>query len=214
MPDKPETSQSCGTVPAEQLQTALSDLSAGMEKLIFETMESLAERGIDAYDLAPLMKLRDAVRVLVDIAAATSKNQPEASAPPAAESERLGPYGGDERRSVLKASNELLARVSAIIDLLVQAGQPPEHAAQLITRQLLAVGIQMPESGGDARAWKRLHNWRNNLIHYKRSGPAWDVYCAFKEALNDIPPDQRLRRAVGERLWDRRHEDFSSEQSA
>ena len=88
----------------------------------------------------------------------------------------------------------------------MQAGHAPEHAAQLITRQLLSVGIELPEAGGDARAWKRLFNWRNRLIHHTRSGPAWDAYCAFKEELADIPPDQRLRQAVGTKLWDRRQD--------
>ena len=40
---------------------ALSRLASSMDKLVAETMESLAERGIDAYELAPFMKLRDAV---------------------------------------------------------------------------------------------------------------------------------------------------------
>ncbi len=103
-----------------------------------------------------------------------------------------------------------MARASAIIDVLVQSGQSPETSAQTIARQLLSVGIELPESGGDVRAWKRILYWRNNLIHYKRAGYAWDVYCAFKEELADIPPDKRLRVAVGERLWDQRQQDLIS----
>lgn len=107
-----------------------------------------------------------------------------------------------------------MARACAIVDLLVHGGDSPEHACQVITRQLLSVGIQLPESGGDARAWKRLMNWRNTLIHYKRAGPAWDVYCAFKEQLADIPPEMRIRMAVGERLWDQRQLEYSAQHIA
>jgi len=181
------------------LEQTLSDLSASMEHLLTETMESLSLRGIDAYDLAPLMKLRDAIRILDGVASAA----PPALAPDKAGAHKLGHYGRDGWREDLEASENVLARASAIIDLLVLGGQSPEHAAQIITRQLLVVGIKLPSTNGDARAWKRLFNWRNSLIHYKRSGPAWDTYCSFKEELAAIPPDQRLRMAVGERLWDR-----------
>ena len=205
-----------------------------MDRLVAETIDSLAARGIDAYDLAPLMKLRDAVRALDGVTTSPSQSAQASPAAPAqdqqqaapaapppqpaalgnANPEMLGRYGRDGRRGAVVASDNLLARASAIIDVMVQGGQTAEHACQIITRQLLAVGIKLPESGGDARAWKRLHNWRNNLIHYKRSGRAWDAYCAFKEELADIPPDQRLRVAVGERMWDLRQQDYAGQETA
>ncbi len=114
----------------------------------------------------------------------------------------------------MEASDAVLARASAIIDVLVQGGQTPEQASQVITRQLMAVGIQLPVSGGDARAWKRLLYWRNNLIHHKREGPAWDAYCAFKEQLGDIPPVERLSIATGEQLWDMRQQRDSAQDIA
>jgi hypothetical protein len=64
-----------------------------------------------------------------------------------------------------------MARASAIIDVLVQSGQTPDHSAQTVTRQLLAVGIQLPECGGDVRAWKRLLNWRNQAHTLHARGP-------------------------------------------
>ena len=191
--------------------------------LVEETIRTLFDKGIAAADLAPLVKLHDAVKTPSAPSAAPAA--PAAPAIPAAPAvfagqpappEHLsthqpsGPYDRDGRRGEVKASEDLMARASAIIDVLVQSGQSPDHSAQTITRQLLAVGIQLPESGGDARAWKRLLNWRNQLIHYTRAGHAWDVYCRFKEELAHIPPDTRLRMAVGERLWDQRQLECSS----
>lgn len=186
--------------------------------LVEETIRTLFDKGIAAADLAPLVKLHDAVKmpdapsVAPAPASATVSILPVSPAQPASPipPRPSGPYDRDGRRGEVKASEDLMARASAIIDILVQSGQSPEHSAQTITRQLLAVGIKLPESGGDVRAWKRLLNWRNQLIHYTRSGPAWDVYCAFKEQLSDIPPDTRLRVAVGERLWDQRQIEYSS----
>ncbi|MCH8238498.1 MAG: hypothetical protein IIB62_00325 [Proteobacteria bacterium] len=171
--------------------------------LVDETICTLSEKGIAAIDLAPLFKLREAVM---------AQDNPEsagASAPAPAKH-----YDSKERRSTEEVSDALMARVSAIIDVLVQGGQTPEQAAQVITRQLLAVGDKLPSSGGDARAWKNVLYWRNNLIHHKREGAAWDVYCAFKEELANIPPADRLRIAFGEQLWDKRRQENSARESA
>ena len=176
--------------------------------LVEETIRTLYDKGIAAGDLAPLLRLHEAVKPRsAPSAAPAAAAMP---APPAAPAPPAGPYGWDRRRVGSMASEDLMARVSAIIDVMVKSGQTPEHSAQTITRQLLAMDIQLPESGGDVRAWKCLMNWRNNLIHYKRAGNAWDVYCAFKKELADIPPDKRLRVAVGERLWDQRVQEYFS----
>jgi hypothetical protein len=194
--------------------------------LVEQTIRTLFDKGIAAADLAPLVKLHEAVKAPSTPSAApaapTAPVMPVAEAAPAvpaapaavtgqpATAERNGPYDRDGRRGEVKASEDLMARACAIIDILVQSGQSPDHSAQTITRQLLAVGIQLPECGGDVRAWKRLLNWRNQLIHYTRAGQAWDDYCSFKEELAHIPPDRRLRVAVGERLWDQRQIEYSS----
>lgn len=214
------------------------DQNQDLATLVEQTIRTLYDKGIAMADLAPLVKLHDAVREKTAPLPASAPPQEQAQMPPvtpppapppttqpapvstdskvgwAAETDVSESYDRDGRRGELKASEELMARASAIIDLLVHSGHSTEHAAQVITRQLLSVGIQLPECGGDARAWKRLDNWRNNLIHYKRSGPAWDAYCAFKEQLAHIPPDKRLQVAVGERLWDQRKAEYSSQNIA
>jgi len=190
---------------------------AGLVGLVEETIRTLYDKGIAAADLAPLVKLHDAVKApSAPSAAPVNPAVPAIPAAPATVAEHLatsrptGPYDREGRRGEVKASEDLMARASAIIDVLVQSGQSPESSAQTIARQLMGVGIELPKSGGDVRAWKRMLYWRNNLIHYKRAGYAWDVYCAFKEELADIPPDRRLRVAVGERLWDQRQEELTT----
>jgi hypothetical protein len=192
--------------------------SQDLAGLVEQTIRTLYDKGIAAADLAPLVKLHDAVKTpsapsaapaAPAVSAMPAPPPPPAAGQPAA-TEPSGPYDRDGRRGEVKASEDLMARASAIIDVLVQSGQTPDHSAQTVTRQLLAVGIQLPECGGDVRAWKRLLNWRNQLIHYTRAGQAWDDYCAFKEQLAHIPPDKRLRVAVGERLWDQRQIEYSS----
>ena len=192
------------------LGQALALLSSRMDGLVTETIEAVSARGIDAYELAPLMRLRDATRALEDIAAIKPAVAPQPHDAPGAAPDDTR----DDRQGSLDASDILLARASAIIDVMVHGGDDPEHAAQIITRQLLGVGITLPKIGGDARAWKRMYNWRSNLIHHKRAGPAWDDYCAFKDELATIRPEERLRRAVGEKLWDRRQDEFRSQQPA
>lgn len=214
------------------------DQNHELERLVEQTIRTLYDKGIAAIDLAPLVKLHDAVKnmnapeqyappppshaggddpLANPGAPATPSSEPApADAPPAWDGnvEKSGIYDRDGRRGEMKASEDLMARASAIVDLLVHSGDSPEHACQVITRQLLSVGIQLPESGGDARAWKRLMNWRNALIHYKRAGRAWDVYCAFKEQLAHIPPEKRIQMAVGERLWDQRQMEFAAQNIA
>jgi len=200
-----------------------------LASLVEQTIKTLYEKGIAAIDLAPLVKLHDAVKSMessqqpgLDASQQQAGTLSEPVDPLAGVSasnwasgtEASGIYDRDGRRGEVKASEDLMARASAIVDLLVHSGDNPEHACQVITRQLLSVGIQLPESGGDARAWKRLMNWRNTLIHYKRAGHAWDVYCAFKEQLADIPPEMRIRTAVGERLWDQRQMEYSAQNIA
>ena len=189
------------------------EIEQNLVSLVEETMRTLHGKGVPLEDLAPLVKLHDAVSALNQTQGADAM-QPapsgEADIPPA----QSGHFIREARLGKMKASEVLLARASAIIDVMVQGGQTPEQAAQVITRQLMAVEIEVPENGGDARAWKRLLSFRNTLIHYIQKGPVRNAYSAFKEQLSGIAPDQRLRRAVGEQLWDRRESEFESRKTA
>lgn len=227
MKRSPEKAAPCEPVADQQkteLKKMLANLSSGMDMLVTETVLLLAQRGIEASELKPLMDLQRVVNSLKAAVPDDQASAPEHLAEKAAQEQPAAQAVPDfafreassreKRTGSVEASTNVLARASAIIDVMVQGGQTPEHSAQVITRQLLSVGIRLPEYGGDARAWKRLYQWRNTLIHHKRSGQAWDAYCSFREELASIPPDQRLRRAVGGRLWDLRQEDIATRDSA
>jgi hypothetical protein len=97
-----------------------------------------------------------------------------------------------------------LARVAAVIDLLIKSGSDEEDAAQLIMRRLVASGVPPPRQGGDARGWKRLLEWRTDLGHGLAPEEAIEEYRRFTKELEAIPAQERLSRVLSDRLWDRR----------
>ena len=109
-----------------------------------------------------------------------------------------------ERRKSRAPSEVFLARVAALIDLLVKAGAEEGEAAQIVMRWLLAAGVPAPSQGADARGWKRLLAWRMRLSHGFVSDEAKDEYKEFTGQLEAIPANERVRRVLDQRLWDRR----------
>ena len=140
----------------------------------------LAQEGVPQEDLQPLVDLETSIEAL------RSQAQGQGSA---------------NRRKRKPPSDILLARLSAVIDLLVKGGY---EVAQLVTRRLLAVGVPPPQQGGDARGWKRLLAWRENLSHGIGSADAKDEYRDFTRDIEAIPANERLSRVLDEQLWDRR----------
>jgi hypothetical protein len=159
----------------------------GAEKLLLgaeclsAVVRGLAEEGLKRDDLQPLL----------DLAAELREQVPAASAMCA------------ETRAERPPTDAMLARVAAVIDLLVKAGYDDEKAAQLIMRKLMAAGVA-PPAGGDARGWKRLLFWRADLSFGLASPEAKDEYRVFTRELETIPPRERVRRVLEEQLWDRR----------
>lgn len=111
-----------------------------------------------------------------------------------------------ERRSSEPPSEEILARASAIIDLLVMGSYTEEQAAQKVMRQLLAQGLMPPSEGGDARGWKRLLIWRAKLHHGLMSRGAERESDRLRAEIEAIPAGARIEHALAGRLWDRRHD--------
>ncbi len=111
----------------------------------------------------------------------------------------------DNRREQ-PASDIILGRACAIIDLFIFSGKTPEEAAQTVTRQLASTEVFLSEQGGDSRAWKRLLNYRNLLLHGSQSQrtESREAYIQLKNDLRQIPPEKRIQVALEERLWDRR----------
>ncbi|MGI9384543.1 MAG: hypothetical protein ACR2PO_15440 [Methyloligellaceae bacterium] len=157
--------------------------SSPLEGLITETINALAAGGVAMQDMGPLLHLKNAVQFISDADDSAALLSKRANAP---------------------ASDTLLARTATIMDLLVQGGWSQEQAAQTMARQLIGSGVTLPESGGDSRGWKRLLHWRIRLREQLQSTDAQVEYERFTEELAEIPPEERLARALNDRLWDRR----------
>jgi hypothetical protein len=97
-----------------------------------------------------------------------------------------------------------MARVSAVIDLLVRAGYDEGEAAQIIMRRLIGAGVAAPAKGGDSRGWKRLLEWRADLLYGLASKEGKIEYEGFTQELEKIPAGERVQRVLDSKMWDRR----------
>ncbi len=159
------------------------DKTALGAKCLHVLIAHLAQEGVPQEDLQPLVDLETSIDAL--------------------KSQAQGQVNANRRRRK-PPSDILLARLSAVIDLMVKGGYDEAEAAQLVTRRLLAVGVPPPQQGGDARGWKRLLAWRENLSHGIGSADAKDEYRDFTRDIEAIPATERLKRVLDEQLWDRR----------
>jgi hypothetical protein len=167
-----------------QTQDAGDVTSLGVECLRV-VIAQLAEEGISPEDLQPLADLE------------VYLGGPK-------QSERSQPKMPRDRRHASAPSSALLARAAAMIDLLVKGGQDEAEAAQTVMRRLVVAGVPPPTQGGDARGWRRLLEQRNKLLHGAGPEDAKHEYQAFAAELEAIPAGERVRRVLGDRLWDRR----------
>lgn len=152
-------------------------------KCLHVVITQLTEEGLPQEDLQPLIDLE------------TSLRQRQAQGQGA---------GAANRRKRKPPSDKLLARVAAVIDLLVKGGSDDSEAAQLIMRKLIAAGVPAPQQGGDARGWKRLLSCRAYLSQGLGSADAREEYQDFTRELETIPANERVKRVLDEQLWDRR----------
>jgi hypothetical protein len=164
-----------------QTDNGQNELQLG-DKCLAVVIDHLQQEGLSPDELAPLAAVHAALQ-----RPATAPQTPD-----------------ERRRHGRGPSEALLARVSAVIDLLVKAGYDESEAAQAIMRRLIAVGVAPPRSGGDARGWKRLLAWRSHLLHGNASEEARDAYDSFVQQIEAIPPQERVRAVFSEQLWDRR----------
>jgi hypothetical protein len=151
-------------------------------KCLQAVIAQLTEEGLPAEDLKPLVDLEALLRTW------------QAEDKPARANRRKG----------RPPSDTLLARASAVIDLLIKAGYDENRAAQTVMRLLMAAGIPAPQKGGDARGWRRLLECRAEFVHGVASDEALAEYRDFTREIEAIPPQERVRRVLDEQLWDRR----------
>ena len=136
---------------------------------------------------------QDELQPLIDLQAELANKPQEAPA-----------HKGRERRRGTGPSETLMARVSAVIDLLVRAGYDEGEAAQIIMRRLIGAGVAAPARGGDLRGWKRLLEWRADLLYGLASEEGKIEYEGFTKELERIPAAERVQRVLDSKMWDRR----------
>jgi len=107
-----------------------------------------------------------------------------------------------ERRKSAPPSDALLARISAIVDLLIRSGLSEEGAAQLMINRMLASGVDLPQKG--SARWRDLLAWRAELHRGAAWGDVLGEYQRFTALIEVIPPHERVERVLQEALWDRR----------
>jgi hypothetical protein len=107
-----------------------------------------------------------------------------------------------------------------IVAQLTEEGVPQEDLQPLIDleanlRQLMVQtkgeGVRNrrkrlppPEKGGDARGWRRLLEWRNEISQGFGSQEAQLEYRDFTREIDAIPANERVKRVLDDQLWDRR----------
>jgi len=109
-----------------------------------------------------------------------------------------------ERRKGEPPSDALLARVCAVIDLLVASGLSEEGAAQVMTRRMIAGRVSAPKKGQAPTGWKRLLAWKAELQDGLRPLDAMDEYRSFAAQIEKIPAQERVERVLEDELWNRR----------
>lgn len=152
-------------------------------KCLHVIIAQLSEEGVPEEDLKPLLALE---ATLTEVKAQAQGE------------------GVANRRKRRPLSDIFLARASAVIDLLIKAGNDENEAAQIAMRRLVAAGVPPPQQGGDARGWRRLLEWRNEISQGFGSQEAQLEYQDFTRELDAIPANERVKRVLDDQLWDRR----------
>lgn len=106
-----------------------------------------------------------------------------------------------ERRRRRSASEQVLARGCAVIDLLIRSGYGEAHAIKAVATRMQATDILSPDKADDVQDWKWLERWRDNLLGGRASEAACAEYRLCARQLEGTP----ARTTIDEELWDRRH---------
>ena len=111
----------------------------------------------------------------------------------------------NERRADMQtASPHMMARVCSVIDILIASGLSSDHAAQIVSRQMMSRRLILPVEGGDARGWKRVEIWRHRLVTLAKAHPQFEASQKFKEQLLAEYGAETATHALSQPLWDRR----------
>jgi diguanylate cyclase (GGDEF)-like protein len=109
-----------------------------------------------------------------------------------------------ERRHRSPPGDGLLARVCAVIDLLVAVGLSEEAAANTMAQKMLSAGIAFPRNSQVTGWADYILVWRRAFRHGIASNDALEEYRNVVAAINSIPPEDRLECVLESDLWNRR----------
>jgi diguanylate cyclase with GGDEF domain len=109
-----------------------------------------------------------------------------------------------ERRCGQPASEGLLARVCAVIDLLIASGFGEETAVQVLAQKMVSAGIPFPKNAQSEKWDDYLMAWRTAFLEGIASDQASVEYRNAIAAINSIPPNDRLDCVLESDLWNRR----------
>jgi hypothetical protein len=109
-----------------------------------------------------------------------------------------------ERRHQSSPGDGLLARICAVIDLLVSAGLSDRDAAETMAQRLRSAGVTLPRSSPSANWADHILAWRATFRAGIVSDGAFEEYSKVMEAISSVPPEDRLECVLENDLWNRR----------
>ena len=109
-----------------------------------------------------------------------------------------------DRRDGLATSQELLARICAVVDLLIASGQSEEHATHIMAQKMLTAGVAAPRNGEGGNWWQAIHAWRAAARNEVATTDALREYQNVVSAIELVPPQERVKCVLESELWNRR----------
>jgi diguanylate cyclase (GGDEF)-like protein len=109
-----------------------------------------------------------------------------------------------DRRDGSATSQELLARICAVVDLLIASGQNEEHATHIVAQKMLTAGVAAPRNSEGGNWWQAIHAWRAAARNEVATTDALREYQNVVSAIESIPPLERVKCALENELWNRR----------
>ena len=115
-----------------------------------------------------------------------------------------------ERRKTFPPSDALLARVCAVVDLLIASGLSEDVAVRAMVQRMMEAGVPLPKNEDAGSLWKRIKALRAAFQNGAASDDTVREYQNVVAAIESLPPDERVERVLGNELWDRRRLDLQS----
>lgn len=112
-----------------------------------------------------------------------------------------------DRRKRQPASPALVARVCAVVDLLIASGLDEDVAFETLGQRLVVADIPLPKKRNASSSWPAY--LREQRVWLRSEEPAEEVlkeYRSVVDALDAMAPHERVGWALENDVWDRRRE--------